>query len=823
MSGNIIPLTPQPQGGALTQAPAPALPQAWTQGPPPPPPSARTPPLVRYMAVLRRFRWLILLLVVLGTAGGLVATRFIEPTYDVSATIWINSETPVVGEQGGPGQANALVETPAWPLLLRSPFIAEEVVRRLALYVTPEEPADSVLFRGFRLADPFQPGPYALIVEPDGKRWRLVHNEATIVDRGAVGDSVGVVSRVGFQWLPDASLLTPDRHVRFIVTTPRDAAVALSSQLQDQIQVNLLQLTLTGPDRKRTEQILNTWMEVFVESAMELKRSGLVQFANNQRRALDQASEQMRNAELALQQFKVGTITLPNETTPINAGTTESSPTVQSNYFAQRMEADRLRQAREIYQQILTEAQASGRLSQQSLVQLELMTAQVSATGLRQAIQRYHEVVAQRSTLLAAGWTENSDPIKDVDRQLTELASDRIPNQARVLLAQLGREEQRLEQQLAGAERQLRAIPQRSQREAELTRDAQLSAGIYSELASRTAAADLAARSVVSDISILSPAAAPLLPSGNQTWQILLAAVLGSLGLGIVLAFLIDRMDQRFRYPEQAKDDLGLDILGAVPRLVAAKKGREDPEESMRVLEAFRLIRLNVRNALDEPESLALAVSSPAAGDGKSLVSSNLAISFAEAGYRTLLIDGDIRRGALHVSFELPQRPGLSELLGGAASRADVIRQTAVHRNLSVISCGKRTRQAPELLSSATMTELLAQVRQQYDVVIVDSPPLSAGIDPYALGTATGNMIVVLRAGETNMRLAQAKLQTLDRLPVFLLGAVLNGIQAKGVYEYYSYEYGYAADDEDDEVLPVAAAPAAAPQLTAESEPRRPE
>ena len=281
-------------------------------------------------------------------------------------------------------------------------------------------------------------------------------------------------------------------------------------------------------------------------------------------------------------------------------------------------------------------------------------------------------------------------------------------------------------------------------------------------------------------------------------------------------------MDQRFRYPEQAKDDLGLDILGAVPKLVAAKRGRDDPEEAMRVLESFRLIRLNVRNALDEPETLALTVSSPAASDGKSLVSSNLAISFAEAGYRTILIDGDIRRGALHVSFNLPQRPGLSELLNGAATRKDVLHQTTLHRNLSVITCGKRTRQAPELLSSQTMAELLGQLRQQYDVVIVDSPPLSAGIDPYALGTATGNMIVVLRAGETNMRLAQSKLQTLDRLPVFLLGAVLNGIQPKGVYEYYSYEYGYAADDEDEDT-PLPAATTGAPQLAAESEPRDPD
>ena len=129
MSSNIIPLTPQPQPGALTTPSAPALPQPWTPGPPAPP-SSKTPALVRVMAVLRRFRWLILLLVVLGSAGGLVATRFIDPVYDVSGTIWINTTSPVVGGDEAPGQANQLVETAGWPLLLRSTLVTEEAAAR---------------------------------------------------------------------------------------------------------------------------------------------------------------------------------------------------------------------------------------------------------------------------------------------------------------------------------------------------------------------------------------------------------------------------------------------------------------------------------------------------------------------------------------------------------------------------------------------------------------------------------------------------------------------------------------------------------------------
>ncbi len=190
-----------------------------------------------------------------------------------------------------------------------------------------------------------------------------------------------------------------------------------------------------------------------------------------------------------------------------------------------------------------------------------------------------------------------------------------------------------------------------------------------------------------------------------------------------------------------------------------------------------------------------LTVSSPGAGDGKSLVSSNLAVSFGEAGYKTLLIDGDIRRGELHRMFGVDRRPGLLDYLTGQATIDGIIRPTP-HKGLSVIPCGTRRHHGPELLGSAAMVNLMAAMKSRYNVVIVDSPPLGAGIDPFVLGTATGHLMLVFRSGETDRQMADAKLRLLDRLPVRVLGAVLNDIQAQGIYRYYSYLYGYTADED---------------------------
>jgi polysaccharide biosynthesis transport protein len=188
---------------------------------------------------------------------------------------------------------------------------------------------------------------------------------------------------------------------------------------------------------------------------------------------------------------------------------------------------------------------------------------------------------------------------------------------------------------------------------------------------------------------------------------------------------------------------------------------------------------------------LTLAISSPAAGEGKSLISSNLAVAFAEVGQRTLLIDGDTRRGDAHHLFGLEQSPGLIDYLRGRSPEEN-IQQTA-HANLDFIGCGARGISTPELLASSRMAELLGRLKRKYDVIIVDCPPLASGGDPVILSTLTGNLAVVIRTGSTEKQLTQAKLDQLAGLPIRILGAILNDVDPSDGYHYYyaSYLPGY--------------------------------
>jgi capsular exopolysaccharide synthesis family protein len=271
-------------------------------------------------------------------------------------------------------------------------------------------------------------------------------------------------------------------------------------------------------------------------------------------------------------------------------------------------------------------------------------------------------------------------------------------------------------------------------------------------------------------------------------------------GLALSLAgvLLLDRADRRVRYPAQVAG-MGLPVLAAVPYTRGALAAR-DARGAAQLAEAFRELRLAVMHGHGSGAGpLVLTVTSAMSGDGKSLVAAGLAAAFAGHGQRTLLVDGDVRRGVLHRGFGLARTPGLTDVLNGTARLGDVLRPSG---SFWMIPSGSRMKMGPELIGSPAMAALLNEVKPRFQVVIVDSPPLGAGVDAYVLGTLTGNMVMVVRTGATDGELAGAKLDLLDRLPVRVLGAVLNAVPATRLYRSYSYLPGYEVADESADALP---------------------
>jgi len=296
--------------------------------------------------------------------------------------------------------------------------------------------------------------------------------------------------------------------------------------------------------------------------------------------------------------------------------------------------------------------------------------------------------------------------------------------------------------------------------------------------------AGIAEAVTVGQVEIVDHAGLPAKPAGiGLAEQLALGLFLG-LVFGAGGAFLAERLDSAIARRAQV-ERLAIPVLGVVTHLDRGRgaKGAKDPDA---VVEAFRGIRLGLVNAYGAPLPIVVTVTSPGSGDGKSFVSSNLALAFACANHRTLLIDADVRRGALHRMLNLPRQPGLTDFLVGAATREQVLQRTA-YPSLDFLAGGSRRRDAPELMDSPRMADLVTGLRSMYGVVVVDTPPLGAGVDALALATLAGNVLLVLRLGRTDRDLTEAKLETLRSLPPRLLGAVLNDVSDASEYRAYAY------------------------------------
>src|SRR5688500_833340 len=175
-------------------------------------------PWPRYLDAIKRHILLIIGLTAVGSAMGFFLTTRMSPLYDVQATVWINTERPG-GTLTGPIRVQRHIPSTSWVELLRSYALVDPVVERLRLNVSYTTPGDSVLFRSFGSLPTLRRGSYTLTVDGAGRTYRLSNAGDSVLERGAVGDTIG--RAFGFVWLPERELLTPGRGVSFLLETPR--------------------------------------------------------------------------------------------------------------------------------------------------------------------------------------------------------------------------------------------------------------------------------------------------------------------------------------------------------------------------------------------------------------------------------------------------------------------------------------------------------------------------------------------------------------------------------------------------------------------------
>jgi capsular exopolysaccharide synthesis family protein len=339
-----------------------------------------------------------------------------------------------------------------------------------------------------------------------------------------------------------------------------------------------------------------------------------------------------------------------------------------------------------------------------------------------------------------------------------------------------------------------------------LKREADSNKKLYEELVRKIKEAGINASFQNSSIRVADTARPGLKPVFPKTWLNVLLAFLFATFFGVGAAVLSDVLDNTIRDPDQVARLLNTDVIGSLPAVkdwrrrlspIASANGGpstavvhvENEQALSNYEEAIRTLRNSILLTDFDRRLRSVLLTSASPSEGKSTVAAHLAATHASQHKRTLLIDGDLRRPSVHRLYQVPNSVGLSNVLLQQISWRDAVIRMDSPTGLDVLPAGPSTRRASDLMGLG-LAELIEEASREYDLVVLDAPPLLGFAEPLQMATAVDGVIVVARAGDTSRKALSAVISTLIRLRANLVGVVLNEVHREVSAEYYYY-YGH--------------------------------
>ncbi len=360
-----------------------------------------------------------------------------------------------------------------------------------------------------------------------------------------------------------------------------------------------------------------------------------------------------------------------------------------------------------------------------------------------------------------------------------------------------------LQQQIGNLEGQAKKYPAVEQDMLRLTRDVKVNSQLYTNLLNSFQQLRLVKEGKVGNVRIVDSAVAPEQAVKPQRGLVLaLSGVLGLLA-GLGLAFVRNSLKPGIKSADELEHALGLHVFATVPQSAAqlllnadtqAKKpgthllATFKPDEP--AIESLRSLSTSLKFAMLDAPNRIVVITGPTPGIGKSFTSANFAAVLAAAGKRVLLVDADLRKGHVHQIFGLERGMGLSELVAGSHSLAQVLHQQ-VAPGLDFVSTGTLPPNPVELLMSPATAELLQSLEAQYDIVLIDTPPVLAVADTAVIAPLAGTVFLVARSEVTALGEMQESVKRLNQAGVAIKGAIFNGLDLAKRRYGYGYGYGY--------------------------------
>jgi succinoglycan biosynthesis transport protein ExoP len=713
-------------------------------------PEAPSVPFSHYLWILRRHLWVMIAFVVACILATFIVSTRLKPIYESTATIDVDTQAP------------------------------SEVVGQDSTRSTSYRNPDQFLATQIKLIQS------DAVLRPVAEQFQLL---------GAPGQRKGVTAEQA-----QRSAEAPVSIGGLKVTRPPNTL--------------LLLINYRSPDPHLAANVANAIADSYLAHAYSIRIRSSASLSSFMEKQLDELKAKMEQSGLALAQFEKDLdVVNPEEKTNIL-----SARLLQLNTEYTNAQADR------VSKEAAWNAIKSGSVEAAAVSSQGQSLARLS-DSLNEAQQRFAQTKATYGTnhpeyeKAASQLAEVQKEFDDTRRSI----SDRIAVEYR---QSLNREEM-LQKTLADTKAAWDHLNTRTFEYQQLKQEADANRALYDELIKRIREADINAGFRNNNIRIADVARPGLLPFfPNIIVNLLLALIFSSL-LAIGGALLLDKLDTTLRSPEEASRFLRTDVIGSLPldrgACILPKTSRAEHSEALLVKqeepgentdgqrkghyrsissfeEAIRTLRNTILLSDFEQRLRSIAVTSAEPGEGKTTLAVHLAVANAARGKKTLIVDGDLRRPSVHAKFGLSQHEGLSNVLTGELTWRDTLISIDGRPNLSILPAGPGSHRAADLIGPR-LSELLDEFAKEFDLVILDSPPLLGFAECLQMASAADGVLIVSRAGETKRKTVATVVSTLQRIRANIVGVVLNKVtqqtSSEG-YAYYGYHYGYKENESRD-------------------------
>lgn len=694
--------------------------------------------LQQYLGIARRWRWVIAGVVAACILAGLIVTLLMTPQYTATSTIEISRDSDQVTNFQGVERDVSIADQEFYQTqygLLRSRSLAERVAVRLKLV---DDPTFFEMFSGWDKSDP-----------------AFEKVEGRYPAQGRI-----VRQREAGQILLDHTSIDPARLSR------------------------LVDINASSPDAQFSAKVANAWVENFINTNLERKVQATSYGRKVLQRQLVEYKDRLNESQRQLVAYASNQqiINLPAQ--PGAGGTQERSIVADDlaslNTALNKATSDRI-EAEARYRRAGQSGSSTEALSNSAINNLRQRRAELAA--------QYQELMVRFEPGYPAAQALQSQ-ITQLDRSITREEA-RVSNSLQAEYNQARAREEALQQRVNALKGDYLDLRRRSIQYNIYQQEVDTNRALYDGLLQRFKEIGVAAGVGVNNIAIVDTATAPDKPSSPRLMLNLAAALFAGMVLGIGLALGLEQLDEAIADPSEIEKRLGLPLLGSVPKT----EGEETPRDALldrksNLVDAYIAIQTNLAFTTEHGVPRSFSVTSTRPAEGKSTTALALATILARSGKKVILVDGDMRSPSVHQLGNADHDRGLSNFLAGDDDIATMTFEME-DLGLTAMSAGPIPPNAAELLTGDRLNTLVAALKQTYDHIVIDSPPVMGLADATLIASRVEGVIYAVESHGIHSTQVKTAIQRLKTANIHLFGGVLTKFETQKSKYGYGYEYGY--------------------------------